>query len=85
MKRWDATALKGTGLVDLVAPAAEVPVKALDFAMKLKVKGQGAARKAMGGIKREVYKDVVEALRENAGMQYGGRSKGVDRFAPSKL
>merc|ERR1712096_574237 len=66
MKRWNASELLTTGEVDVAAPAAEVQTRAIELASKLKAKGQGAARKAMGGIKRELYRDVVEALHENA-------------------
>jgi len=85
IKKWNASELQATGAVDAVAPSAEVQAKALELAEQVKVKGRGAARKAMGPIKRLVYKDVVDALQDNAGMGYGGRTKGVDRFAPSKL
>merc|ERR1719271_1065013 len=82
LKRWTAPDLEATGAIDAAVPAVNVGSRALELAKSLKSKGQGAARKAMGGIKREVYRDVVDALQENVGMQLGGRIKGVDSFAP---
>lgn len=85
IKKWKASELLDKGAIDAVAPAAKVQDRSFELAKQLKIKGQGTARKAMGPIKRLVYKDVVDALQDNAGMGYGGRQKGVDRFAPSKL
>ena len=39
----------------------------------------------MGGIKRGVYKRVLDALAEGGAMDAGGRSKGVDRPDPSVM
>lgn len=85
IKKWNASELEAKGAIDAAVSALEVHARALELAKELKIKGQGAARKAMGPIKRLVYKDVVDALQDNLGMGYGGRTKGVDRFAPSKL
>mmetsp|Transcript_19884 Transcript_19884/g.34611 ORF Transcript_19884/g.34611 Transcript_19884/m.34611 type:complete len:312 (-) Transcript_19884:15-950(-) len=84
-KRWVAEELLAKGAVDAIAPAADVLPKALEIAGQLKPKGQGAARKALGGIKRGLYKAVLEAYEERAElMDVSGVSKGVDRPAAPK-
>lgn len=80
-KRWLAPDLVTAGVVEHAVPADEVLVKALELAASLKPKGQGPARQALGGIKRRVYKAVLDAS-TGEGMGMKGRSKGVDRAAP---
>merc|ERR1719487_1099669 len=70
------------GVVDVAANSAEVLPRALELAQSLRPKGQGPARKALGGIKRGLYKDVLEALAEGGDlMDLSGTTKGVDRPA----
>lgn len=80
-KRWNAEDLVKKGVVDVSAPANEVLAKAIEFATALKPKGTGPARAALGGIKKNVYKDVLGALGVGA-MGYEARIKGVDRPDP---
>jgi len=82
-KRWNAKELLDEGAIDGSVPSVEVVSKAFAMAESLKPKGSGAARKVLGGIKRRVYKDVIDALATGGEMDTGARSKGVDR--PSKL
>merc|ERR1719487_664664 len=49
-KRWTASELADHGFVDIAAPADELMGKALELATSLKPKGQGPARKALGGL-----------------------------------
>jgi enoyl-CoA hydratase/carnithine racemase len=85
-KRWVAAELVAEGLVESAYPAgAAVTEAALELAATLKPKGQGAARQAMGGIKRRVYRGVLEALEEGGAMDVGGRTAGVDRPPPSAM
>ena len=74
-KRWTASELAEHGFVDIAAPADELMGKALELAVSLKAKGQGPARMALGGIKQNVYKRVLDAMREGGGST-AGRSEG---------
>jgi len=80
-KRWQAADLAERGVIDGMAPANELMAKAIELATSLKPKGTGPARKALGGIKKNVYKDVLGALGVGA-MGYEARIKGVDRPDP---
>ncbi|CAL1157358.1 unnamed protein product, partial [Cladocopium goreaui] len=54
--------------------------RALQLAQALRLKGRGPARHALPGIKRSLYREVLEAM--NAGeMSFPGRVRGVDRVA----
>jgi len=72
-KRFGAEELAQHGVVDIAAPADEILPKALELAATLKPKGQGPARKALKGIKENVYKGVLEAMK--APMGKGGKGK----------
>lgn len=80
-KRWTGNELAQRGVVEAAVPAADVVTKSIELATALKPKGCGPARKALQGIKREVYKEVVEACAAG-GMNMAGTSSGVDRAAP---
>lgn len=82
-KRWTAQDLAAHGVVEAAVPASEVLPKALELAASLRAKGQGAARRALGGIKRGVYSEMLKALKAGEDMGYAGRTKGVDRAAPA--
>lgn len=81
-KRWSADELAATGAVDVAVPCADVLPRAMELAAKLKAKGQGPARKALGGIKRGLYKNVLDALAAGGEMDTAGRTRGIDRAAP---
>eukprot|EP00929_Paragymnodinium_shiwhaense_P075382 TRINITY_DN38533_c0_g1_i1.p1 TRINITY_DN38533_c0_g1~~TRINITY_DN38533_c0_g1_i1.p1 ORF type:complete len:352 (-),score=67.21 TRINITY_DN38533_c0_g1_i1:208-1239(-) len=80
-KRWTAAELVDRGVVDITVKASEVLPRALELAESLRPKGRGPARNALGGIKRGLYKDVLEALTEAGDdlMDLSGTTKGVDR------
>lgn len=83
-QRWTAQQLLEEHVVDEAVPGAEVGAAGERLARELRPKGRGGPRKAMAGIKANVYKQVISALREdsNAGMmKMGGRSKG-HAYAP---
>lgn len=79
-KRWRAADLLPTGLVDEAVPADKVLPTAMAMAQVLKPKGQGAARKALGPIKRRLYRQVL-AVRQEGTMQLSARKAG-DNYAP---
>merc|ERR1719277_2305792 len=54
-RRWNGQDLAAAGVLEAAVPSAEVLPKALELAARLRPKGQGAARRALGGIKRGVY------------------------------
>lgn len=81
-KRWNGEALAQKGIVECAVPSKQVLAKAMELAASLKPKGSGGARKALGGIKRAVYKDVVEACAAGGGMNMSGTTKGVE-YAPT--
>jgi len=81
-KRWNGEALAQKGIVEQAVPSSEVLAKAVELAVSLKPKGSGNARKALGGIKRAVYKEVVEACAAGGGMNLSGTTKGVE-YAPA--
>eukprot|EP00927_Polykrikos_kofoidii_P056884 TRINITY_DN50975_c0_g1_i1.p1 TRINITY_DN50975_c0_g1~~TRINITY_DN50975_c0_g1_i1.p1 ORF type:complete len:297 (+),score=61.67 TRINITY_DN50975_c0_g1_i1:89-979(+) len=81
-KRWTGDELAERGVVDATVPAGDVLSKALEIAAKLRPKGEGAARKAMGGIKRGVYKVVLDAVAGGGDMSLVGRTAGVNKAAP---
>ena len=78
IKRWTGPELEAAGAVDASVPATDVLPKALAIAESLKPKGQGAARSTLGGIKRRVYKDVLDALAAGVDADTGARTAGVD-------
>lgn len=61
-KRWVGEELHEKGFVDIAAPKDELLGKALELAKSLKPKGMGPARAALGGIKKNVYKQVLDAI-----------------------
>jgi enoyl-CoA hydratase/carnithine racemase len=81
-KRWTGDELAARGVVESSVPAEEVTARALELAAGLRPKGQGAARKVLGSIKAAVYKEVLDELAAGEDMNYGGRTRGVDRAAP---
>jgi len=82
-RKWVAEELVERRVVAHAVPAVRVLSKALELASTLKPKGTGPARKAMGGIKREVYREVIAALGGGGDMGYAGRTRGVDRAVPT--
>jgi len=81
-KRWNGEALAQKGVVERAVPSSDVLAKAIELAVSLKPKGSGNARKALGGIKKAVYKEVVEACAAGGGMNMSGTTKGVE-YAPA--
>lgn len=86
-KRWAAEELVAHGAVDIAAPTSELLEKALELAASLKPKGQGPARKALAGIKQNVYKRVLDAVHEKGagGAAFKNRARGVAYAPPAKL
>lgn len=83
-KRWVGEELAERGFVDIAAPKAELLDKALELATSLKPKGQGPARKALGGIKKNVYKHVLDMIGV-AGAPSGKRAEGHVYAPPPPL
>jgi len=81
-RRWTGDELAARGVVESSVPAAEVTARALELAASLRPKGRGAARRVLGSIKAAVYKEVLDELATGEDMNYGGRTRGVDRAAP---
>lgn len=81
-RKWNAQDLLQQGAIDALAPSGEVLGKALEMAKQLQSKGQDSARKALQGLKKGLYKEVLEACEQGGDMGYVGRVKGIDRAAP---
>lgn len=82
-RKWTGEELLAKGVVDAGVPADEVTGRALQLAAEMRPKGQGPARLALGSIKRGLYKHVLQAFEEGKDMDLSGRSRGVDRAAPT--
>ena len=56
-------------------------------AARVQSKGEAPAKTAIGAIKKNVYRTVLDAMHVKGAnnMGYGGRKKGVDRAPPPKL
>mmetsp|Transcript_90150 Transcript_90150/g.268915 ORF Transcript_90150/g.268915 Transcript_90150/m.268915 type:complete len:109 (+) Transcript_90150:545-871(+) len=83
-QRWTARQRVEERVVDEAVPGVEVASAGKRLAQELRPKGRGGPRRAMAGIKSTVYKQVIAALRDDAGagmMKMGGRSKG-HAYAP---
>eukprot|EP00434_Breviolum_minutum_P011713 symbB.v1.2.010333.t1/scaffold671.1/size323421/14 len=75
-RRWTAPELLLAGAIDAAEPSHLVLPHALKLAQNLRIKGRGAARKALQGIKRGLYHEVLQAEGE---MTFPGRVRGIDR------
>lgn len=83
-RRWKGEDLLAQKVVDVAVPTSEVLTQALALAAELRSKGQGPARKALSGIKRGLYSEVLLALREGGDMGYDGRPRGLHSAAPPR-
>mmetsp|Transcript_91534 Transcript_91534/g.294145 ORF Transcript_91534/g.294145 Transcript_91534/m.294145 type:complete len:119 (+) Transcript_91534:572-928(+) len=81
-RRWSGADMLQRGAVETAVAAPEVLPRALALAAVLRPKGRGPARLALGGIKRVMYRQVLDALDSWVDMGYGGRTRGVDRAPP---
>lgn len=83
-KRFVAEELAQHGVVDVAVHSSEVMAKALELATSLKPKGTGPARAALGGIKKNVYKTVLDSMSEKGAGGGGPRIKGQVYAPPPK-
>lgn len=67
-KRFGGEECAKHGAVDIAAPNDEILEKGLELAQSLVAKGKGPARKALGGIKRNVYKTILDNVGEQKAM-----------------
>merc|ERR1712216_305237 len=81
-KRYTAKDLHPLGVVDQIAPEADVDRIALEMAKELCAKGKNALyRQAMHGIKKNLYSEAYRLLTSNTiqGMGFENKPIGVDR------
>eukprot|EP01062_Namystynia_karyoxenos_P071387 TRINITY_DN66851_c0_g1_i1.p2 TRINITY_DN66851_c0_g1~~TRINITY_DN66851_c0_g1_i1.p2 ORF type:complete len:275 (+),score=68.83 TRINITY_DN66851_c0_g1_i1:36-860(+) len=84
-RRWKAVELLAEKVVDEACPVGSVLPRAAAAAQRLSAKGRGPARKALQGIKRRVFAQVIAAMSSDPEMLFVGREKGVAYAPPPKL